>query len=139
MLKKFLPRAIAISTLKNVVFTVITLVAVLFIYGNVPGKVFVLVMHIIFFLNTFLFSEWIWSVEQIPPYGVARAIVFTYIWDLVFSILVWSFLTDTNLFYAQNLITQFVFFVWHTLAMSAALYERRRFTSLRHFSEGLMS
>jgi hypothetical protein len=139
MFKGFLSRTLGISTLKNVVFTVITLFGVIFIHGNVPGKVYVLVSYILFFLNTFLFSEWIWNTTTIPPRGVAQAIVYTYICDSLFSVLVWSFLTDTNLFYMQSLPTHALFFAVHALAMCAALYERRRFASLRHFSEGLLS
>lgn len=136
--KSFLPRAVLISTAKDVVYTAITLWGVLFVFGNVPMRVYTLIFGIIFFLNTFLFAEWIFRIPILTPRRAAMAVIITYCWDVLLNILIWSFLTDLNLFAAQSVAAHLAYFAVHATAMAAAYYERKRLgPAQRGMAEGL--
>lgn len=136
--KSLLPRAIAISTVKDAVYTALSIWGVLFIFGNVPMKVYTLIFGIIFFLNTFLFAEWMFRVPVLTPRKAALVVFVTYVWDVLLNILIWSFLADINLFAAQSLPAHLAYFTVHAAAMAAAFYDRRRLgTWQRGPTEGL--
>lgn len=124
--KHFYLRALVISTAKSVLLAMLSLLVIQFIAGNIPIKVHALSMGIILVLVTFLFGEWIFAAERIPPRGVGVAVVLTYAWEVLLNILIWSFILEQNLFFTQSITHHLIYFTLHAMAMTAALYDVRR-------------
>jgi len=124
--RHFYLRALGIISIKAIAYTVLMVLAIDFFAENIPMKVFLLAMTVVFFLVTFLFGEWIFSVPRMPARGVAIAIIITYLLDVFLNTLIWSYLWEANLFYTFDAGHQLIMFTLHAAALGAAYYERKR-------------
>jgi hypothetical protein len=135
--RHFYLRALGIISIKAVAHTTLLLLVLYYFLDFLPVKVLLLSMNVIFFLVTFLFGEWIFSVPRIPVRGVPTVIVATYAMDVFLNVLMWSYLFESNAFYTLNLGHQLIMFTIYTSAMIAAYYDRRRLGIFRGPVEGI--
>ncbi len=132
MMNHFYFRTIVITTLMTASFTAMSLFGIVLLWDHVPLRLYSLVMYLVLFLNTFLFAEWLLSgLPRLTPRILTGAILLSFAWYLLLSLLVWSFFTDSNLFFEQTFSVQAVNFLIHAVAMGAAFYERTRMGSVR--------
>ena len=132
MMNHFYFRNLIVTTLMTASFTAISLFGVVLLWGHVPLRLYSLVMYLVLFLNTFLFAEWLFSgLPRLTPRIFVGAMLLSFAWNLLLSLLVWSYFMDTNLFFEQSFGIQAVNFLIHAVAMGAAFYERLRLGSVR--------
>jgi hypothetical protein len=138
MYKQLYLRAFSITTLKNIVFILALNMGLLFLGDKIPAFTFGIIFQAIYFLNTFLFSEWLFKKgECIPLIPLGIVILGTYVWDSFVALLFNSWLFEWNLFVTQEFLSHLYLFVIHAAAMAAAYYVRKRFGAERSLSEGL--
>ena len=133
----FYGRAIGISTLKSIVYICVMIAGILFLADTVPPSLYLTIHYIIFFLNTFMFSEWIFRGREVKKLELFGSIILTYAWDLLLITLFMSWLVEINLFTQQNAAQHGIFFGLHIVAMWSALYIRKRFHAKSGLAEGL--
>ena len=137
MNKQLYLRAFSITTLKTVVYLLLTTVSLLFLGDKISALIFGVVSLAVYFINTFLFSEWLFKGEHIPILPLAIVIAGTYVWDTVLALMFNSWLLGRNLFATQEFVALFILFLLHAIAMSAAYYIRKRYGAERGLAEGL--
>jgi hypothetical protein len=134
---RFYLRALGISTVKNVLFILFSLAAMVFFALNVPNYMYQGVSMIVFFGLAFLFAEWIFRKSKLRLRQAVLVSLAMYVWDVLVSILVWSWMLDENLFLQQLFTSHLIFLSLHLVASIAAWYADKRFHVSRNLAEGL--
>lgn len=138
MKKNIFLRAFGITTIKNLLFIILMIVG-LFVFGDkVSTAFFTAIFYAVYFLNTFLFSEWMFTGVRIPALPLGVIVIGTYLWDALVSISVFSWLVQRNIFASQELLGNLVVFAIHAAAMLAAYTIRKRLHASSGMTEGLV-
>lgn len=133
----FLLRALGISTVKSIVYIMAAIAGILFLASAIPPLVYLTIFYILFFVNTFVFSEWIFKGQDIRTLDLAASILATYLWDVLFISLFFVWLVDINMFAQQDALQHLVFGTIHGVSMYSAYYIRKRFAAKLGLAEGL--
>lgn len=134
---KFFGRSIGISTLKSIVYIILAIIGILFLASQLPPMLYLAIFYLLFFINTFLFSEWIFRKQDVRTLEVVSVIVITYIWDVLFISMFFTWLVDINIFAQQDAVQHLIFGTMHAIAMYAVYYIRKRFAAKSGLAEGL--
>ena len=138
-MKKLYLRALSITTLRSMAYLLILLVGVLFI-GDRISPVLLSTMYVaIYFINAFLFAEWMFTGIHIKIQHLATIVVGTFIWDAFLSLLVMSWMQGRNLFINQPFWPNALLFLIHVIALSAAYILKKRMHATQSLAEGLES
>jgi hypothetical protein len=134
---RFYLRALGISTLKNVLFILFSVAALIFFFQYIPYILYEIMSLAVFIGLSFLFAEWVYRKSKLCLRQVILVALAMYLWDILVSILVWSWLMDDNLFFKQQFLNHFIFLSLHLITCVAAWYAGKRTRVAQYFAEGL--
>lgn len=139
MFKRPFVRACAITAIKVVVMSTLSILDLVYVAQYIPTRMHALVSTIVFFLATFLFGEAIFVPARANVRKAFGWIVLLYLWESLLGALLWTgFLGDVDVLLNQQFTTHLIMFPIYAAAMFAAWYDVKRLGGESRFSEGLM-
>lgn len=139
-MKHILFRALGISTLKNILFIILSVVGMLTLALKMNLVAFSALFFFIYAVNGFVFAEWIFKKGHRYVFShVLITAVATFALDSFISIGFFSWVYKTNMFLQQAFWPNLFMFFIHLIVFLGAYFLRLRFSAMQSLSEGLES